>query len=283
MGLYPTNPPAEVRYLLRDSGAGCSIAEDQEQVDKALAVIDDLPGPGVDRLPRAAGVRVATTTPSCCLGGVPRARPRAPEANPDAVERADGRGQPDDVVTLIYTSGTTGPPKGAMLTVANVEFADRTCWSTAAGSTTPPTTRRRLLSYLPLCHVAERASRPGGQRRRRRAVHFAESIETVQANLREVQPTIFFAVPRIWEKIHAGVEIRWRRRPAQALPTTACGWGGGPHRPTELVRNGGTHTPRPASLYAARLRLPVPGAQGPHRAAQVPPRSPGPRPSRPRS
>jgi long-chain acyl-CoA synthetase len=114
----------------------------------------------------------------------------------------------DDVVTLIYTSGTTGPPKGAMLTNRNVSFGiDVLMFS--GGLFDPPASQDDVtLSYLPLCHVAERAATVWNNAGAGVTVHFAESIETVQANLKEVQPTLFFAVPRIWEKIAAGIQIK---------------------------------------------------------------------------
>jgi len=174
MGLYPTNPPAEVSYLLSHSGSKVLIAEDQEQVDKVLAVIDDLPQ--LERIvylePR--GIRRRYDDPRLmfwddllALGEQHRAE------HPGAVERRMAEATPDDVMTLIYTSGTTGPPKGAMLTVANVEFAIK--------DTRP---RRRLLlstaertgcgallpSAVPCCrahlhHLVERRERDSSQLR----------------------------------------------------------------------------------------------------------------------
>ena len=123
MGLYPTNPPAEVGYLLGDSGAKVLIAEDQEQVDKALEVKKDLPTLEKIVYIEPRGLRheedpsLMSWPELIALGKEHRA------AYPDAVERALGAAQPDEVMTLIYTSGTTGPPKGAMLTIRNIEFA----------------------------------------------------------------------------------------------------------------------------------------------------------------
>ena len=79
----------------------------------------------------------------------------------------------------------------------------------------PPTDRDVTLSYLPLCHVAERIFTTWFNAAVGVQVNFAESIETVPANLREVQPTILFGVPRIWEKVLAGVTIRAARLTAQ--------------------------------------------------------------------
>ncbi|MBB6568611.1 AMP-binding protein [Kribbella sandramycini] len=208
VGLYPTNPVAEVAYLLQHSGARVLIAEDQEQVDKALAA-GDLPA--LERIvyvePR--GIRNRYDDPRLlawpdflALGKDHQ------ERHPDAVAQRMARCQPNDVVTLIYTSGTTGPPKGAMLTAANVEFAIQELIERGGFASPPPSARDSVLSYLPLCHVAERIFSTWFGAGAGVCVHFAESIETVAGNLREVQPTILFGVPRIWEKIAAGVQIR---------------------------------------------------------------------------
>jgi long-chain acyl-CoA synthetase len=209
VGLYPTNPPPEVGYLLSHSGAKVLIAEDQEQVDKALEVIDRCPD--LERIvylePR--GIRYRYHHPKLMawselleLGAEHRA------AFPNAVEDRMAAAQPDDIATLIYTSGTTGPPKGAMLSVSNVEFAIDTLVRGGGFTSPSPGPRDTLLSYLPLCHVAERIFTTWFNAGAGVRVNFAESIATVQANLQEVQPTILFGVPRIWEKVLATVHIR---------------------------------------------------------------------------
>jgi long-chain acyl-CoA synthetase len=116
----------------------------------------------------------------------------------------------DDIITLVYTSGTTGPPKGAMLTNTNSTFCIDMVINTdgrVAGDV-KPNPSDEILTYLPLCHVAERIFSTWTMVGNGVTLNFAESIETVQANLREIQPTLFFAVPRIWEKIHATVLIK---------------------------------------------------------------------------
>lgn len=208
VGLYPTNPAAEVRHILADSGARVLIAEDQEQVDKALEVIDDLPALEVivylepRGLTRYTDPRLRPWSALVATGREHRA------AHEGAVEERARAATPEDVMTLVYTSGTTGPPKGAMLTVANAEFAIERLIQRGGFVDPPPNPSDVLLSYLPLCHIAERIftvwfNAAGGAQ-----VAFAESIDTVQQNLREIQPSILFGVPRIWEKMLAGVQIR---------------------------------------------------------------------------
>jgi long-chain acyl-CoA synthetase len=249
VGLYPTNPPAEVAYLLADSGARVLVAEDQEQVDKALEVKDGLPA--LERIvyvePR--GVR-SYDDPSLLAWSELLELGRAHrDAHPGLLDDLAAQVTDDEVVTLIYTSGTTGPPKGAMLTVANVEFAIGVLVD-GNGFFEAPGPEDVTLSYLPLCHVAERIATEWVNAAAGTQVHFAEAIETVQDNLREVQPTLFFAVPRIWEKIRATVEIKM----ASASPLKRANyrlWMGQAARiGATLVANGGRHTRATRLRYA---------------------------------
>lgn len=210
VGLYPTNPTAEVEYLLTDSAATVHFAEDQEQVDRVLEI-----DPGrLDRLTHVLyteprGVhgyedgRLLAWEDFLDVGRGHRAE------NPDAVERRMAEAEPDDVMTLVYTSGTTGPPKGAMLTNANTAYAiTKIIQDDGLRGNRAATHEDLVLTYLPLCHVAERIFSTWHLVSCGVQLNFAESIDTVTTNLREVQPTLFFAVPRIWEKMHASVMIR---------------------------------------------------------------------------
>ena len=209
VGFYPTNPVAEVRYLLADSGAKVLVAEDQEQVDKAMEVIDE-----VETLERVVyldgrGLGDIDDERLLSVDEMVRLGEQLQQEQPDLLTTHDADRTPDDLVTLIYTSGTTGPPKGAMLTARNIAFAADT-FAHAPGMFGDEGLTRQdvLVSYLPLSHVVERAVSTWSGVRNRTVVHFAESIDTVTADLAEVQPTVLFAVPRIWEKIQAGVAIR---------------------------------------------------------------------------
>ena len=108
----------------------------------------------------------------------------------------------DDLAILVYTSGTTGPPKGAMHSNRGVTHQMR-----HANDLFPSTDREERLVFLPLCHVAERVGGYYTSMALGSVMNFAESPETVPDNLREVQPTAFLAVPRIWEKFYSGVTI----------------------------------------------------------------------------
>lgn len=218
VGLYPTNPAPEVQYLLSDSGAAIHMVEDQEQADKVMEVIDTLPElrKVIHVEPRGFRAwrgddRFIFWDDFLELGREHRAQ------HPGEVERRMADATGDDVITLVYTSGTTGPPKGAMLTNDNFAFCvdkvinepGRLGGAGLLGGDGSPVGRSDIvLTYLPLCHVAERIFSTWTSVSCGCTLNFAESIETVQQNLREIQPTIFFAVPRIWEKIHAGVVIK---------------------------------------------------------------------------
>ncbi len=211
VGLYPTNPMAEVEYLVTDCAPKVFFSEDQEQVDKLLEISPEVAvsiSTVVYVEPRGFGdyddSRLLFWDDFLALGRAHR------EANPDAVRDRMAAAQPDDVMTLVYTSGTTGPPKGAMLSNANAEFAMSKIIGEADRYPTggPITPDDLIVTYLPLCHVAERIFSTWSLVSAGPSLNFAESIDTVTVNLREVQPTVFFAVPRIWERLHASVYIR---------------------------------------------------------------------------
>ena len=251
VGIYPTNPASEVAYLLENSGARVLVAEDQEQVDKTLSVLDGCPGLKHIVYLEPRGIRGRYDHPALMSWEqfLDRGREHQ-QQHPDAVDLRMAEAREDDLATLIYTSGTTGPPKGAMLSVANVEFAIKVLVLEGAFTEPPPNPRDLLLSYLPLSHVAERIFTTWFNAAAGTQVNFAESIETVPQNLREVQPTILFGVPRIWEKLLAGVESRLsgasrlKRLNARFWLSVADGIG------KDLVRTGGRHTASTRIRYA---------------------------------
>ena len=246
VGLYPTNPAAEVEYLLTDSTATVHFAEDQEQVDRALEV-DPARLPGLRRIlytePRGLSSyddpRLLYWEDFLEMGRSYR------RDSPGGVERRMAEALPDDVMTLVYTSGTTGPPKGAMLTNANVDFAMTIInGDTGLRGAQIPGPGDLTLTYLPLCHVAERIFSTWHLVGCGICLNFAESIDTVQSNLREIQPTLFFAVPRIWEKMHASVMIKGGD--VTLFKKIWLGFGLRLARVIgrEKVANGGNHTPK---------------------------------------
>ena len=200
VGVYPTSPSAEVEYLLRDSGAVAIVCEDEEQLDKTLAVRERLPELRVIVIVDTRGVRVLDDPMIVTLADLER---RGALLDAAEFERTVAQVQPAATAMIVYTSGTTGPPKGAMLSQANLLFAGATFVSEFQA-----TSDDEVLSYLPLCHVAERMFSVVNALSAGYVVNFGEPGGSLPDELREVQPTIFLGVPRVWEKMLAGAEIR---------------------------------------------------------------------------
>ena len=201
-GIYPTMPEAQVEYILGHSGAVLLVAEDQEQLDKALAVSDRCPD--LRRLvviePRGTygydDERLTTWQRFCEAGADDRAA--------TAVEfRAGAAGRDVDApTTIIYTSGTSGPPKAAQLSTRNI-FATIVSVADAIDFGESD----EVLSYLPLCHALERFNTEWNPLVCGLRCNFAESFDTLAENLAEIQPTIFTGVPRIWQKMQSRIQM----------------------------------------------------------------------------
>ncbi len=202
VGVYPTSPAAECEYLLGHSESVVLFAEDEEQVDKALEVRANLPRLRHIVVFDARGVRSIDEDPMLLRyeeflalgrdnGGLDRWR--------DEVARVG----PEDVSIIVYTSGTTGPPKGAQLCQRNLLSAISTYRELYDVSR-----HDEVLSYLPLCHIAERLVSVINALGAGYVVNFGEGGESFNTDLQEVQPTFLLGVPRVWEKMLAGVTLR---------------------------------------------------------------------------
>jgi long-chain acyl-CoA synthetase len=201
-GIYPTDSASQVEYLVNDSATKVIFAEDEEQLDKILScrarcptlqkiVVFDMEGLGGFSDPLVMSLAEFMALGANHLQGR--------EALWDEMVGSRGAG---DLAILVYTSGTTGPPKGAMHSNRGVTHQMR-----HANDLFPSTDSEERLVFLPLCHVAERIGGYYISLALGSVMNFAESPETVPDNLREVQPTAFLAVPRIWEKFYSGVTI----------------------------------------------------------------------------
>jgi long-chain acyl-CoA synthetase len=201
-GIYPTDSAVQVEYLINDSSTKVIFAEDEEQLDKILScrsrcptlqkiVVFDMEG-----LSGFIDPMVLSLAEFMALG---RNHAQGKEALWDEMIGSRSAG---DLAILVYTSGTTGPPKGAMHSNRSVTHQMR-----HANDLFPSTDNEERLVFLPLCHVAERIGGYYVSLALGSVMNFAESPETVPDNLREVQPTAFLAVPRVWEKFYSGITI----------------------------------------------------------------------------
>jgi long-chain acyl-CoA synthetase len=216
-GIYTTDSARQVEYIVNDSGTRFFIAGNDEQLDKILEVRARCPGLvkiivlDVDGLHGFKDEQVLSFDELLDLGA------RYDREHPGAWDRLVDLARPEDLAILVYTSGTTGPPKGAMLSHRNILFQIG-----YADFIAEPRAGDQQLSFLPLSHVAERTFTVFYPLRTGATVNFAESIDTVPDNIREVAPAVFFAVPRIWEKFYSGVALRMRE--ATRLGRLAYGW-----------------------------------------------------------
>jgi len=205
VGVYPTSPAEEVAYLLAAADVHVVVCEDQEQLDKVQAVRERLPLLRHLVVIDPRGLRhyrvdeLITFEEVCALGAA------LEHERPGVVEEAQARQRMEDTALMIFTSGSTGRPKAAMISYGNIA-------AMAAGTDAiyRCTSADSMVSYLPLCHVAEQIYTVYLPLRSGAVVNFAESLRTVQADLREIAPTLFLGVPRIWEKLHASIEIKAR-------------------------------------------------------------------------
>lgn len=195
-GIYTTNTPEQVRYITDHCEAKVAFADSAMQVEKFVAEADQLPHlevvvqmTGKPKDSRQGKLRVLGWDEMLALG----------ESHPEReLDDRIAAQKPDDVCTLIYTSGTTGDPKAVMITHTNVVWTAR-----AVGDAFTLGANDVVVSYLPLSHIAEQLLSIHAPMAIGALAYFAESIEKLPDALREVRPTVFLGVPRVWEKIQA--------------------------------------------------------------------------------
>jgi len=195
--IYPTLMPPQVRYIIQDSGARVLVINNHEKFLQLQEILKECRAIEHIIFFDEAGV---TPADGLTLAELEKRGRALTEQQPDLVDDLARQTHRDELATIIYTSGTTGEPKGVMLTQANlvsnlVDSAGHFSFGQADSA----------LSVLPLSHVFERTAMymylHHGM-----AVYFGESIDQIGPNLREVHPTIFVGVPRIFEKIYARVK-----------------------------------------------------------------------------
>jgi long-chain acyl-CoA synthetase len=238
VGVYPTSPTAEVAYVVGHADIEVMVCEDQEQTDKVLEALEQLPRLKKIIVMETKGLRSFAPEVRQLIATFAEVEQLGARAGQGAaIDEALARQRLDDIGLMIYTSGSTGKPKGAMIS-----------WRNMRGVVPGIVERLRLdaatthLSYLPLCHVAEQMLTTfcpvylGSQ------VNFGESIRTVQEDLREVAPSMFLGVPctrpspsRCWKPARCAARCtrapwpparRWRKSPAANGPwPSACTMG----------------------------------------------------------
>ena len=204
VGVYPTSPSSEVAYVVGHADITVMVCEDQEQTDKLLEARASLPALKKIVVMETKGLRSFSAAERELITTFAEVERLGEQSGAQAtIDAALAAQRLDDIGLMIYTSGSTGKPKGAMLS-----------WRNIRGVVPGIVERLRMdagsshLSYLPLCHVAEQMLTSFVPAYLGSQVNFGESIRTVQGDLREVAPSIFLGVPRIWEKMHATLSIK---------------------------------------------------------------------------
>ncbi|MDQ3981337.1 MAG: long-chain fatty acid--CoA ligase, partial [Actinomycetota bacterium] len=205
--IYVTNSPEQVAYIIGHSESKVAVVENPDQLQKVLKMRGELPALQkvvvIEGYQGDADAELVMTWDDFLSAG-----DSISDADFEAARRAV---QPRDLATFVYTSGTTGPPKAVMLTHANIIWTAR---SSEAIIPLGEATKGRAVSYLPLSHIAERMLTHLLQIYYGTTTCFAESLDTLLADLQTIKPTYFFGVPRVWEKFYAGVQAKM----AQADP-----------------------------------------------------------------
>ena len=209
VGLYPTNPQSEVEYLLNHSETTLLFAEDQEQVDKALAVSQNLPNLKKIVYFDGKGMYKYDSEYLISFEDFLKVGEESFQDNSGKINEIIENLVDDDVALLVYTSGTTGPPKGSMITHGNLKWVSGNLVSTVFVESIN-TKNPQLLSYLPLCHIFARLVDLLIGTQLVATINFSESTDTVQSDLVEIQPDFFPAVPRIWERMYSASQVRMR-------------------------------------------------------------------------
>jgi long-chain acyl-CoA synthetase len=242
-GIYTTCSPVEVQYIVDHAEAAIVLVEDAAQFAKIAAERERLPRLRHVVLMEGAAVDdpLALTWAQFLARG---------ESVPDAAVDERVRGiHEDDTATYIYTSGTTGPPKAVMLSHAALLWTADTMAKLMAFSA-----NEVMVSYLPLSHIAEQLLSIYGPVTVGIQIYFAQALEKLPDNLKEAQPTIFFGVPRIWEKFHAAV--RGKLAQATGVKKRLVDWAMGVARRVHALQNHGEALPTLLALqYALAQRL----------------------------
>jgi long-chain acyl-CoA synthetase len=206
VGVYPTSPPAQIHYVINHSEARFIVVEDQEQVDKVLEIKAQLPCLERIIFIDAKGMRHYDDPLLISFKEVSERGREFEQNHFQSYDELIQQVKADDIAMIIYTSGTTGNPKGAMISHRNI-----VAMVNSMAAVTHIDEKDAVVSYLPLCHIAVQIFSGFIPLKVGAICNFAESIETVNENIREISPTVFLGVPRIWEKMQSDILLRMQR------------------------------------------------------------------------
>ena len=211
-GIYETCSSEEVAYIIAHSEAAVVLVENEGQLAKIMKEKEKLPHLKHIVLMRGAisNQDAVYTWENFLLGGE-----RIPE---EEVQKRMKSLKESDAATFIYTSGTTGPPKAVMLSHRNLTWTADVSINMLSISEN----KESGVSYLPLSHIAEQMFTIHAPISVGWSVAFAESKEKLLDNLKEIQPTILFGVPRVWEKFQAGVSSKLKQ--AKGIKKLILNW-----------------------------------------------------------
>ncbi len=201
-GVYPSSPAAEIIHLLDSADCKAVFCEDQEQIDKVLEIRQRLPKLEHLIVFDPKGLEHYDKTQWQSLENLIATGEAHLADHPDSIATRLGQQQPDDTALIVFTSGSTGLPKAAMISYHNIWAQMALLWNAV-----PSVAHQNILSYLPLCHVAEQAFSTMNAMSRRMVVNFGESLRTIRTDLQEISPQMFFGVPRIWEKMQSELVV----------------------------------------------------------------------------
>ncbi len=208
-GVYPTDAPTQVEYLINDSGSRFYFAEDEEQLDKVLEVRERTPTLVKTIIFDMDGLRSLDDEQCMSFEALQQLGLEYGEEHPDVWAKELGAADPEDLMVLAYTSGTTGMPKGSMISQRNMMFMMETL-QTAYGISD----KDEQLGFLPLAHIAGRVFYTFSPMESCSTINLVESLETTVRDQQEVAPTVHFAVPRVWEKQYSTVAIKLKEATA---------------------------------------------------------------------
>jgi long-chain acyl-CoA synthetase len=217
VGVYTTNPATECEYVVGHSESVVYICEDEEQFDKALVFRSRTPKLRKMIVWDMEGLRHFQDPMLMSFDDLLAQGGRLDRENTNLFNELVAQGRTEDIAGIIYTSGTTGPPKGALLTHEGYLWVGR-----QATAVTRATRNDETISFLPLNHVYEQIFDLMVHMTVGHIVNFTENTDTVMTDMQEVSPTLFHAVPRIWEKYYSGIVLKmgdatWFKRSVYGL------------------------------------------------------------------